>query len=419
MKEVELLQGRRHAHLVQVIGTYTIGPRELSLLIYPVAEYNLDEFMTTIHDEIDAYISPGSYAAVGWRGVQLKRDSLLHFFSCIASAINFIHSIPIKHMDLKPSNILVKAQFSKIPEITDEEAFDYVESYEVYLADFGISRVYESASSANTDGKTMFTRKYAAPEVINGEIRGLPADIFSLGCIFAEMHAVLDRGDRIDLETILNADETSDGTYGRSCSEVQTWLHSHELEISGTITHNWGERNFAASYALRPLTSKMLSPEVLDRPIAVDVFNATCASDLPCIHSQPEEMEAARHGLNLRTSIPEEGMQDQEDLSYESKADSIRGAAAIVRSAPFVPRARHVEELEKLRDERMTPISEDNDVEWDGIRRRRTITEDDFKPGSSRRQFSFQNVFNRPRNPPKPETEEDKITRLLSESGFL
>lgn len=42
--EVEHLQRLRHSHIVRVVGTYTIG-QELSILLYPVTEWNLEEFM--------------------------------------------------------------------------------------------------------------------------------------------------------------------------------------------------------------------------------------------------------------------------------------------------------------------------------------------------------------------------------------
>lgn len=39
----------------------------------------------------------------------------------------------------------------------------------------------------------MFTRWYAAPEVVECETRGLAADIFSLGCGFVEIYSVIAR----------------------------------------------------------------------------------------------------------------------------------------------------------------------------------------------------------------------------------
>lgn len=80
-------------------------------------------------------------------------------------------------MDIKPQNILVRRNRSNSTGLM----------FEVYVADFGIARSYDKAEEIMTDGWTSFTRKYAAPEVVQQESRGLAADIFSLGCIFLEM----------------------------------------------------------------------------------------------------------------------------------------------------------------------------------------------------------------------------------------
>lgn len=42
--EVEHLQRLQHSHIVRLVGTYTIG-QELAILLYPVTEWNLEEFM--------------------------------------------------------------------------------------------------------------------------------------------------------------------------------------------------------------------------------------------------------------------------------------------------------------------------------------------------------------------------------------
>lgn len=42
-----------------------------------------------------------------------------------------------------------------------------------------------------TESRTPFTKTYAAPEVVRQEKRGFGADIFSLGCVFLEMLAIL------------------------------------------------------------------------------------------------------------------------------------------------------------------------------------------------------------------------------------
>ena len=80
---------------------------------------------------------------------------------------------------------------------------------------------------------------------------------------------------------------------------------------------------------------------------------------------------------------------EQEEPESEPKADAIRGAAGIARrfsqarQKSELAEARRVYE-EKMKDQ-MEPIAENEQVEWDGLRRRKT-TINGTGPGSLRRQ---------------------------------
>ncbi|KAH8804695.1 magnesium transporter NIPA-domain-containing protein [Xylogone sp. PMI_703] len=66
---------------------------------------------------------------------------------------------------------------------------------------------------------------------------------------------------------------------------------------------------------------------------------------------------------------------EQEQPEYEPKADSIRGAAAIVRRLSNVRQKNELEEARRLHEEQVAalePIGENEQIEWDGLRRRRT-----------------------------------------------
>ncbi|KAI1891087.1 hypothetical protein AGOR_G00160290 [Albula goreensis] len=78
----------------------------------------------------------------------------------------FLHSNCIVHRDLKPENILVTSRG------------------QVKLADFGLARIY-SCHMALTP--VVVTLWYRAPEVLLQSSYATPVDIWSTGCIFAEM----------------------------------------------------------------------------------------------------------------------------------------------------------------------------------------------------------------------------------------
>jgi len=81
-------------------------------------------------------------------------------------ALQFIHSLGLIHCDLKPENILMKN----------------VENCDIKVIDFG-------SSCYTTDVLSTYvqSRSYRAPEVILGLSYGQKIDMWSLGCILAEL----------------------------------------------------------------------------------------------------------------------------------------------------------------------------------------------------------------------------------------
>ncbi|KAH1176056.1 hypothetical protein KIL84_020790 [Mauremys mutica] len=94
--------------------------------------------------------------------VEKIKDLMRQFLS----GLDFLHSNCIVHRDLKPENILVTS------------------SGQVKLADFGLARIY-SCQMALTP--VVVTLWYRAPEVLLQSTYATPVDMWSVGCIFAEM----------------------------------------------------------------------------------------------------------------------------------------------------------------------------------------------------------------------------------------
>ncbi|KAH9841324.1 Magnesium transporter NIPA [Teratosphaeria destructans] len=65
---------------------------------------------------------------------------------------------------------------------------------------------------------------------------------------------------------------------------------------------------------------------------------------------------------------------EQEEPEYEPRADTIRGGAGIVRAMSKIRTKREVEEVKRIHEEHMEPIGENEEVEWDGLRRRKTVS---------------------------------------------
>lgn len=178
LKEVQALYRLRHAHIVRLVGTYRKG-RVFAALLYPVADMDLAQYLE------EARVMP---CLVGDRS-NLQHpepnylDVLSHGSVCLISALRYVHECGIKHMDIKPANILLKIYDPTHP-------FHNKMTYRLYLCDFGISQIFNPDDESQTETYPGKTPMYASPEVVMGECHGRASDIFSLGCVLAEMATV-------------------------------------------------------------------------------------------------------------------------------------------------------------------------------------------------------------------------------------
>lgn len=65
---------------------------------------------------------------------------------------------------------------------------------------------------------------------------------------------------------------------------------------------------------------------------------------------------------------------EQEEHEYEPRADTMRGAAGLIRAISTSRGKKEAEEAKRIHEERMEPIGENEIVEWDGLRRRKTVS---------------------------------------------
>ncbi|KAJ4303268.1 hypothetical protein N0V90_002161 [Kalmusia sp. IMI 367209] len=74
---------------------------------------------------------------------------------------------------------------------------------------------------------------------------------------------------------------------------------------------------------------------------------------------------------------------EQEEPEYEPRADTIRGGGAILRSISKARSEKQIMEAKRLQEERMEPIGEGETVEFDGLRRRKTVLDPNRPPTRS------------------------------------
>jgi len=209
---LEKLSGKRHRHIVELIGCYELPSQrfyQLGLLIWPVAQCDLSAYLgyldtlqkSTVfrtankhtvlleifHEEKDALdeicrllgISLETSTSDRCNSLEERlpeiyersRRYLYTIFGCLASATAYLHNDQtIRHKDIKPSQVRPS-------------------SNGLWLTDCGWSLDISELSNSATDNSATVSARYHAPErVTRGErYCGRPEDVFWLGCVYLEM----------------------------------------------------------------------------------------------------------------------------------------------------------------------------------------------------------------------------------------
>ncbi|KAF9639433.1 serine/threonine protein kinase [Lasiodiplodia theobromae] len=222
--EMKLLKSLSHRHMVEYVGSYT-DPSNLGILMAPVADKNLAEYLETVSDQPE----------------NLRKNELVtlrSFFGCLASALQYLHDRSICHGDIKPENVLV-------------------DGGNVLFTDFGFSK---ENTGSTTSGITNTTPRYAPLEVLSGDPRNASADVWSLGCLFLEMVLVLKEKDVSFLKAYFLRNGSKEPYASRNPEAVEKLLR--ELRFLGNGFDN----------ILLDLMTDMLREDRFSRPKAAEAL---------------------------------------------------------------------------------------------------------------------------------------------------
>jgi len=147
IREISLLKELKHPNIVRL---YDVIHTEKKLTL--VFEY-LDQDLKKYLDECGGVIS---------------KPTMKSFLYQLLKGIAFCHEHRVLHRDLKPQNLLINRKG------------------ELKLADFGLARAF--GIPVRSYSHEVVTLWYRAPDVLMGSRKySTPIDIWSAGCIFAEM----------------------------------------------------------------------------------------------------------------------------------------------------------------------------------------------------------------------------------------
>ncbi|KAI3389932.1 hypothetical protein SNEBB_002519 [Seison nebaliae] len=150
IREISLLKQVQHPNIVQLLNV--IMSENKIYLIFELLDVDLKEYMNQVKEN-----------------PKLKFDVKSLMFQ-LTSALHHCHVRRVIHRDLKPQNLLIQNGIIKV-------------------ADFGLARAITLPIRVYTH--EVVTQWYRAPEILLGSSRyGPGVDIWSLGCIMAEMYVM-------------------------------------------------------------------------------------------------------------------------------------------------------------------------------------------------------------------------------------
>ncbi|KAK6537162.1 Cyclin-dependent kinase catalytic subunit [Orbilia ellipsospora] len=150
IREISLLKEMNDPNIVRLYNIVHADGHKL-YLVFEFCDSDLKKYMETIP-----------------KGQPLDKTIVKKFMAQICDGVRFCHSRRILHRDLKPQNLLI-----------DKEG-------NLKLADFGLARAF--GVPLRTYTHEVVTLWYRAPEVLLGSKQySTGIDIWSIGCIFAEM----------------------------------------------------------------------------------------------------------------------------------------------------------------------------------------------------------------------------------------
>lgn len=246
-----------HRHVVKLVATYAPQPHELCLLIWPAAVCNLEDLLKDIEslrlgngdrpsildrlhalDLTDLSAIEQSFVEQCFNSTaKCPLEYLRNVIGCAARALAHCHANDVRHLDIKPRNILLKADG-------------------VYLADFGISRDVSGQEHTMTEAMPG-TVQWRAPEFYSASESSMQlSDIYSLGLVFLNIATVLYNARLSEFDAVLRYDDR----YAR-VEQLATREHRLNIHLERLVGHALVTPPFMFTYEgketvrPRPLTS--------------------------------------------------------------------------------------------------------------------------------------------------------------------
>lgn len=147
IKEAQTISRLHHPNIVRIIGTGKAND-----LHYMVMEFLPESLKQRLRAR-----------------KQIGLQEALAIINQIAAALFYAHGKGFIHRDVKPDNIMFRADGTPV------------------ILDFGIARILEATSKITRSGTSLGTPRYMSPEQLNAKRVDGRSDIYSLGVVLYEM----------------------------------------------------------------------------------------------------------------------------------------------------------------------------------------------------------------------------------------
>lgn len=149
LREISILRELKHPNIVELKDV--VCSESKLYLLFEYLEIDLRKYLESLSEN-----------------EALESDIVKSFIYQIVEGVAYCHSKKIIHRDLKPQNLLLD-QYGRVK-----------------IADFGLARAFSIPIRPYT--KEVLTLWYRAPEILLGCVEySTPVDMWSVGCIFAEL----------------------------------------------------------------------------------------------------------------------------------------------------------------------------------------------------------------------------------------
>ena len=153
LREITILKELNHENILKIIDV--VCEDNKLYLLFEYLDYDLQKYLQMIQNN-----------ELG--NLKFTNEIICSYLYQILDGVAYCHNRKIIHRDLKPQNILINKEG------------------QLKIADFGLARTFSLTERPYT--KEVLSLWYRAPELLMGtDIYSTAVDIWSIGCIFAEM----------------------------------------------------------------------------------------------------------------------------------------------------------------------------------------------------------------------------------------